>query len=646
MSGAGTTPDMGPGLSGRLRGAAGALLHHPGALTGLALIAVVLLPALLAPWLGLPDPAQTEPARRMLPVLSPGHPLGTDHLGRDLLSRLVWGARSSIAVGVLATLVAALAGGVLGLAAAWLGRLADTLLMRAVDVLMAFPYLLLALAIVAALGPGLANAMLAIAVANIPFFARAVRGAALDIRHQDYIAAARLSGHGEARILLAEVLPNLVPTVLVLMTTTLGWMILETAGLSFLGLGAQPPAADLGSMLGEGRAFLTVYPRVAVLPGLVILVLVVGINLLGDALRDLIDPRWSGARRRSRGGQPAAGSPAAPGADLPAGSDEGLLAVRGLHVAVPSAAGPMDAVRGLDFAIAAGERVALVGESGSGKTLTALALMRLLPAGLVLRGRLRLGGIELTALTEPALRDLRGRRLAYVPQEPLTALDPRFRVGFQLDEALRAHAPAQNPKSRGDALIAQVGLDGVPQLRRRYPHELSGGQRQRVAIAMALAHGPDLLIADEATTALDVTVQQEILDLLLRLCAEGRRALLFVSHDLALVARVCERVLVMYAGRIVEDGPVDAILTRPAHPYTAALLACSPELGRPDKPLPAIAGQAPAPGSSPPGCPFAPRCPRVQADCRAALPGLDRMEPAHRARCLHPVSRTPGERAR
>ncbi len=633
-----------PGHLDRLGQGLGRVLAHRGALAGLLLIALVLGPALLAPWLPLPDPALTEPAQRMRPALAPGHLLGTDHLGRDLLSRLVWGARSSIAVGALATLLAALVGGLVGLAAAWLGRLADTLAMRGVDVLMAFPYLLLALAIVAALGPGLANAMLAIAVANIPFFARAVRGAALEIRHQDYILAARLAGHGEARILLAEVLPNLAPTMLVLMTTTLGWMILETAGLSFLGLGAQPPAADLGSMLGEGREFLSVHPRVAVLPGLVILVLVVGINLLGDALRDLIDPRWSAAPVRA-GSVRAAARRRGPQPTGPAGQGDALLQVRELGVAVPSAAGAaaLAAVRGLDFDIAAGERVALVGESGSGKTLTALALLRLLPAGTALRGRVWLDGDELTALRERQLRRLRGRRLAYVPQEPLTALDPLFRVGHQLDEALRAHGPVHDIAAQGDALLADVGLHRVPDLRRRYPHELSGGQRQRVAIAMALAHGPDLLIADEATTALDVTVQQEILDLLLRLCTEQRRALLFVSHDLALVARVCERVLVMYAGRIVEDGPVRAVLDRPAHPYSAALLACSPELGRPNKPLPSIPGQAPAPGDSPGGCAFAPRCPRAQPECRAGLPRLARIGPAHRVRCLHPmIDRPPG----
>jgi oligopeptide/dipeptide ABC transporter ATP-binding protein len=169
------------------------------------------------------------------------------------------------------------------------------------------------------------------------------------------------------------------------------------------------------------------------------------------------------------------------------------------------------------------------------------------------------------------------------------------------------------------------------------PHELSGGQRQRVAIAMALAHGPDLLIADEATTALDVTVQQEIIDLLLRVCTEDARALLFVSHDLALVARLCLRVLVLYAGRLVEDAPIDRLLASPAHPYTAALLACSPELGHPEKPLTAIPGQAPMPGQAGMGCPFRPRCPRAQPACADAEPALTALDEAHRVRCLFPL---------
>ena len=626
--------------------------RHPGAIAGLLLLGVVLVPALAAPLLPLPDPTLTEPARRMLPSGTPGHLLGTDALGRDLLARLVWGARSSLVVGVLATLAAALIGSLIGIAAGFFGRLVDALLMRGVDVLMAFPYLLLALAIVAALGPGLGNAMLAIAVANVPFFARAVRGAVLDIRHQDYIDAARLGGHRGPWIIAVEVLPNLVPTVLLLMTTTLGWMVLETAGLSFLGLGAQPPQADLGSMLGEGREFLTTYPRVALLPGLVILVLVAGINLFGDALRDLLDPRLAETGLPAEGPDHA-GAAAAVAEEGTGTGDRGshhpLLAVRDLSVLLPHPEGPVAAVDRIDLQLRPGERVGLVGESGSGKTLTALALLGFAPSGGRLSGEVCLDGTNLVGLDAPSLRDLRGRRIAYVPQEPLHALDPLFRIGDQLAEAVRAHRSdaAADARGRIDALLGMVGLDRVADMQRRFPHELSGGQRQRVAIALALAHEPDVLVADEATTALDVTVQAEILDLLEALSHGQGRALIFVSHDLALVARLCERVLVLYAGRVVEDGPLGSVLSAPAHPYTAALLACSPELGRPDKPLPAIQGQPPSPtaaarGDAAAGCRFAPRCPKAQPPCRDGEPALDPVGDQHRARCLFPENRPEG----
>jgi peptide/nickel transport system permease protein len=220
-------------------------------------------------------------------------------------------------------------------------------------------------------------------------------------------------------------------------------------------------------------------------------------------------------------------------------------------------------------------------------------------------------------------------------------LDPLFRVGDQLAETVRAHAGTPAGADRVGALLDMVGLDRVDGVRRRFPHELSGGQRQRVAIALALAHEPDLLIADEATTALDVTVQAAILDLLEALSRGRGRALVFVSHDLALVARLCERVLVLYAGRVVEDAPLDRLLAAPAHPYTAALLACSPELGRPDKPLAAIPGQPPSPaeasgGAVAQGCRFAPRCPRARPACGDGEPALREVGAGHLARCLFP----------
>jgi peptide/nickel transport system permease protein len=261
------------------------------ALVGLAVVSVVVLVALLAPLLPIPHPNEVTTGNRLQPIGTAGHPLGTDHLGRDLLSRLVWGSRTSLSVGLFATMIAAFVGSLVGLSAGFFGGWVDSLLMRSVDTLMAFPYLLLAIGLVAVLGPGLVNAMIAISVVNIPFFARAVRGTTLGLVSAEYIEAARVLTYSRGRILFSEVLPNVAPTIIVTMSTTIGWMITETAGLSFLGLGAQPPQADWGSMLGAGREYIASAPHVMIVPGLAIFLVVISLNFLGDGLRDALDPR-------------------------------------------------------------------------------------------------------------------------------------------------------------------------------------------------------------------------------------------------------------------------------------------------------------------------------------------------------------------
>ncbi len=276
--------------------------RQPLAVAGAAVAGTIIAVSLAAPLLPLPDPAATDLAGRLALPGSDGHFLGTDLLGRDILSRLVWGTRTSLAVAFGATLVAATAGTLLGLVAGYARGRTDWLLMRGIDLLMAFPYLLLALAIVAALGPGLGNALAAIAIVNIPFFARTVRGATLGVARRGFVDAARVGGRTPPGILFGHIFPNVLPVIIVTMTTTLGWMILETAGLSFLGLGAQPPQADLGSMLGDGRLLLLVKPHLALLPAAVIFALVAGLNLAGDGLRDALDPRMSSAVRGGGGG--------------------------------------------------------------------------------------------------------------------------------------------------------------------------------------------------------------------------------------------------------------------------------------------------------------------------------------------------------
>jgi len=314
-----------------------------------------------------------------------------------------------------------------------------------------------------------------------------------------------------------------------------------------------------------------------------------------------------------------------------------VLDVRDLGVRLPTAHGMLDALAGVTFEIGRGETVGLIGESGSGKSMTALALMGLLPEGAQTRGSVRLDGRELLGLPEAEMCDLRGRRLAMIFQEPMTALNPLHTVGDQVAEPLRVHGGASRREARAEALrlLERVRL---PQARQRldaYPHQLSGGQRQRVMIAAALACGPDLLIADEPTTALDVTVQREILDLVAELVSSSDMALLLISHDLGVMARCVERVLVMYGGRVVESGPTRELFDRLSHPYTRGLFAARPHLGQGrGHRLMTIPGRVPELADVPPGCPFADRCGFVVEACRAALPPPVPVGPAHAARCI------------
>ncbi|KPF58567.1 dipeptide/oligopeptide/nickel ABC transporter permease/ATP-binding protein [Rhizobium sp. AAP116] len=556
------------------------LLNNRLAAAGLVLIGLIALLILLVPILPLPDPDATAPAERLKPVLTAGHLLGTDQLGRDILSRLLWGARLSVTVGFTATLIAALIGSVIGIVAGYVGGRTDNAIMRGIDMLMAFPYILLALAIVAALGPGLMNALYAIAIVNIPFFARNVRGVTLGYAHREFVDAARLSGKGHLSVMFTEVLPNVAPVIVITMSTTAGWMILETAGLSFLGLGAQPPQADLGSMLGEGRAQLFTAPHVSIVPGIMIFLIVISLNVLGDGIRDVLDPRLrSGALAR-----PGPVTEIATDRSVPENSaQDAALSIEGLETGFRSGDDIIPAVRGVSLHVKRGECLGLIGESGSGKSVTALSVMGLVasPPGIIQSGAIYVGNEDVLAMPQTRLISLRGSRVAYVFQDPLTTLHPMYPVGRQVEEAIAAHQSlgTRERRERAIALLEKVGIPEARERAKHYPHQLSGGQRQRIGIAMALANDPDVIIADEPTTALDVTVQARILELLRDLQRERGMALLFITHDFGVVSEICDRVAVMKDGEIVETGETSTVLTNPQHNYTKRLIACVPELG-------------------------------------------------------------------
>jgi peptide/nickel transport system permease protein len=425
---------------------------------GAVVLGVILVLALITPLLPLHPPNVTNTANRFLRPWSEGHLLGTDHLGRDLLSRLLWGTRLSLAVGFAAALIAAVIGATIGIVAGYAGGRTDNVTMRGVDMLMAFPYILLALAIVAALGPGLMNALIAVAVVNIPFFARNIRGVTVGIAHKEFVDAARLSGLGHTRIVLTEVLPNVVPVIVIAMSTTVGWMILETAGLSFLGLGSQPPQADLGSMLGEARGALITAPHTSIVPGVMILLIVMSINLLGDGVRDALDPRLrSGALAR-----PMAATLVDRKAPPPDSGSDGLLRIEDLRTDFRLGKRTARAVGGVTLAIRRGECLGLIGESGSGKSVTALSVMGLVasPPGVITGGAVRLDGEDLIGAPYRRLRALRGNRVAYIFQDPLSTLHPLYRVGDQLAEAIRVHHPVRRAEAwdRAVKLLADVQI--------------------------------------------------------------------------------------------------------------------------------------------------------------------------------------------
>ena len=318
-----------------------------------------------------------------------------------------------------------------------------------------------------------------------------------------------------------------------------------------------------------------------------------------------------------------------------------ILEVENLSVSFVTDSGRASVVEEVSFAIQPGETVGLVGESGCGKSVTAMSIMRLIPSppSHVESGRILFQGDDLLALDNGEMRAVRGDRIGMIFQEPMTSLNPTFSIGYQIAEVFRIHRAMGKAEAWRESadILGMVGIGGAERRLHQYPHELSGGLRQRAMIAMALACRPDLLIADEPTTALDVTVQAQILDLLRRLRGEIGMSVLLISHDLGVIAEVCERVLVMYAGRIVEHAMVEDLFRRPRHPYTVGLLSSSPRLGQRRAVLPTIPGMVPAPAQRGSGCYFADRCPRVTGRCRAETPVLDAVGAGHDVACWNPA---------
>jgi peptide/nickel transport system permease protein len=604
-------------------------LYLPG-----AIVAGIVIVAFAAPLLPLPDPVRMEVSAR-LAVPSLIHPLGQDEYGRDVLSRIVWGARASLAVAFLSAVFAGLIGTVLGLIGGYARGVIEILTVRSMEAIVCFPPILLALLVVTLMGPGVATLVIALTILYAPTYARVAFAATLATGGLDYVAAQQALGARPARILARTILPNIAPPLLVQFSLTVAAALVLESGLSFLGLGVVPPAASWGQMIRGARSTMEQAPWLLLWPCLALAGTILTFNLLCDRLRDVLDPRAASAGVNWLQRAVARVLP-----DAASVQDQLVLRVEGLSIEIETPTGRIRPVRDVALSLAPGETLALVGESGSGKTLTGLALLGLLPpttqiiGGRVLfadrAGRWR----DLAQLPETELRALRGNEIAMVFQDPGSSLNPVHRIGDQVAEVIRAHKDI----SRADALtqaidlLRDVGLPDPKHRAQNYPHELSGGQRQRTMIATAIANRPRLLIADEPTTALDVTIQAQILDLLATLKTHGDMGLIFITHNLAVVAEIADRVCVMYGGEIVEEGPVADVFARPRHPYTAALIASAPE--GVNAALTTIPGTVPSPQALPTGCTFAPRCACAAAPCHTTKPSFAEIAPGRYSRCL------------
>ncbi|MDX3112175.1 dipeptide/oligopeptide/nickel ABC transporter permease/ATP-binding protein [Streptomyces scabiei] len=613
-------------------------MRRPLAIVCLAYLAILVVIAVAAPML-MPHVGTDRAGDLGIALHGPSaaHPLGVDSLGRDVLQRLLVGTRVTL-VGVVQAMAVVLALGVpIGLVAGYVGGKADRAIIWLADLVLSLPAIILVIVVLSVFPQSVAAAMVTLGVLAAPGLVRVVRAATLPVREQLYVAAARVSGMSRTYIITRHVLPRIMGPIVVQASLLAATALLVQTGLAFLALIAAPPEPSWGGMVADGVGALFQQPWLIWPPGLAIALTVLAFGLLGDAVRDAGTEGWSAKsalplrdKRRS--------APTRDAVVVPASTNGSLLSVCDLTVSFATPTGPVRAIDGVTFDIARGETVGVVGESGCGKTTTALAIIALLGGGgRIDSGHILFDGRDLTAMSESELQAVRGTEIGYVSQEPMVALDPAFRIGWQLAEAVRINTGMSRAKAKRRAieLLEQVQLPEPGLVARRYPHELSGGMAQRVVVARALAGEPKLLIADEPTTALDVTIQVEILDLLRTLQRERGMAIMLVTHDLGVVADMCDRVVVMYAGQVAERAGVRELFGDPHHPYTRALLASNPHSRHGAAVLPTIPGAVPMPGSWPQGCHFRSRCARATDQCGSGgIPLLD-IGASHEARCLY-----------
>ena len=519
------------------------VFQSPKTKIGLIVVIIFAVAAIFAPVLAPHDPLLVDVSIK-LKNPSAAYPLGTDQLGRCILSRLLWGSRYSLSYSFAVLLITVCVGVPIGLFSGYVGGKIDSIIMRIIDVFMAMPVFIVALAIAGSMGASGAHLILSLSVVSWAEYARLARALTFQEKNKNYMTALKAGGCGHVRIVFRHVLRNILPSVIALATMEIGSIILSIAGFSFIGLGVQAPTPEWGIMLSDSKSYIQTYPRLMFYPGILIMIIVLAFNYLG---------------REYRMEQ----------------LKNDVLKVKRLHVEFQTSHGIVHAVKDVSLEIMRGRIHALVGESGSGKSVTSLTIMNLLAGnGKVISGDVTLNEKSILNLSGKEKRQLYGDRIGMIFQDPTAALDPLFTVEQLLLEGLRKHRRMSKKQAREIALesLRMMNLRDPEELMKKKPYELSGGMCQRVMIAIAMSMKPDYLIADEPTTALDVTVQKQILEEIYQLSRKENLGVLFITHDLGVVAEIADDVSIMKDGEIVESGTVEEIFYHPQHSYTKKLL--------------------------------------------------------------------------
>lgn len=545
------------------------LLKDPQFAVTAGILVVIFLLGILTPFLTQLGPNEANLSMTNAPVGTPGFPLGADESGRDIWTRLLHSINTAGISALIGAGVALVVGVVAGLIGGYFGTVTRATTEWLFNLIMTFPGILLLIILMPVTGGDYRFTMLIFGVLLSPGIYRIVRNLVVGVKNELFVDAARVSGLGNLRILSRHVLFVVRGPIIIAAAFMAGSAIAVQSGLAFLGVGSvQIPS--FGAMISSGFRNLYIAPTQFLWPSLLLGVITASLVLMGNALRDTLEGSKPQPVKVGRGQKVAANAVTA------AVAGEALLEISDLGIAYSGPSGrPREVVRGVSLRVARGQVVGLVGESGSGKTQTAFATLGVLPsAALITRGSIRFDGQELIGRTDAQMRPLRGTSIAYIPQEPMSNLDPSYRVGSQLVEGVRAALgnSKKEAKSLVLALLKRCGINDPQRTFDSYPHEISGGMAQRVLIAGAIASKPQLLIADEPTTALDVTVQAEILDLLRELQAELDMAVLLVTHNFGVVADLCDRIVVMQHGEVVEAGTATEVFRNPQHDYTKMLL--------------------------------------------------------------------------